>query len=112
MYRTAGGIMTDIRGTYDGGEGSEFEILRSLRIPKLLIIDEVGATKATDFEQATLFRIINARYEANLPTIVVSNLDVTELPAVMGERSFDRLRENGGIAIKFEWASARGARHD
>lgn len=111
MYRTAGGIMTDIRGTYDGGEGSEFEILKSLRLPKLLIIDEVGATKPSDFEQATLFRVINARYEANLPTIVISNLDVTELPAVMGERSFDRLRENGGIAVKFEWASERGIRH-
>jgi DNA replication protein DnaC len=40
--------------------------------------------------------------------VIVSNLPPRELPAAMGERCTDRLRENGGIVLGFDWDSARG----
>ncbi|SFB60167.1 ATP-binding protein [Azotobacter beijerinckii] len=107
IYRTVGGIIDEIRSTYDGGKGGEAEIMKILVGSDLLVLDEVGATKATDFELATLFRIINGRYEQCLPTIIVSNLGPKELPAALGERCVDRLRENGGILVPFDWESAR-----
>lgn len=107
VYRTVGGIISGIRGTYDGAEGSEHEIIRLLTHCRLLILDEVGATKATEFEQSILFKIINGRYEQCLPTVVISNLAAKDLPAMLGERCVDRLRENGGIAVTFDWGSAR-----
>lgn len=106
VYRTVGGVMDEIRAAYDG-QGSEAEIMKTLVGADLLVLDEVGATKATEFELATLFRIINGRYEQNLPTLIVSNLGPQELPAALGERCVDRLRENGGILVPFDWASAR-----
>lgn len=106
VYRTVGGVMDEIRATYDG-QGSEAEIMKTLVGADLLVLDEVGATKATEFELATLFRLINGRYEQNLPTLIVSNLGPQELPAALGERCVDRLRENGGILVPFDWASAR-----
>ena len=110
VYRTAGGILQYIKGSYDSrAEYSEAEAFASLVKPSLLVIDEVGATKPTEFEQATLFAIINGRYEDQRPTIVVSNLMPAELPPVLGERSVDRLREGGGIALVFDWQSARRA---
>lgn len=109
VYRTLGGILQYIKGSYDkASDYSEAEAFARLITPSLLIIDEIGATKPTEFELASLFQIINGRYEDQLPTIVISNLPAKELPAAMGERCVDRLREAGGIAVGFDWKSARG----
>lgn len=107
LYRTVGGILQYIKGSYGDSEYSEAEAFDSLCKPELLIIDEVGATKPTEFELATLFQIINTRYEEQLPTILVSNLMPKELAPALGERCVDRLREGGGIALVFDWKSAR-----
>jgi len=111
VYRTLGGILQYIKGSYDkASEYSEAQAFASLIEPSLLIIDEIGATKATEFELATLFQIINGRYEEQLPTIVISNLPSKELPGAMGERCVDRLREGGGVAVGFNWLSARSTK--
>ncbi|MNZ80876.1 DNA replication protein DnaC [compost metagenome] len=108
VYRTVAGLLQYVKGSYDrDSEYSEADAFRSLVEPDLLILDEIGATKPTEFEQATVFAVINARYEEQLPTIVVSNLGPKELPGALGERCVDRLREGGGIALVFDWESAR-----
>lgn len=109
VYRTVGGILQHIKGSYDReSEYSEADAFAAYTKPSLLIIDEVGATKPTEFELATLFNIINGRYEEQLPTVVISNLPAGELSGALGERCVDRLREGGGIAVGFDWKSARG----
>lgn len=108
VYRTVTGIMQYVKGSFSNGAGyTETDAHEALISPDLLIIDEVGATKPTEFEQATIFNIINGRYEQCRPTIVISNLMPEELPAAIGERCVDRLREGGGKALVFDWASAR-----
>ncbi len=111
VYRTVGSLLQAIRATYDRSvEQTESQIFASMIQPSLLILDEIGATKEkpSDFELSTLFTIINGRYEQQRPTIIVSNLKAEELPAAMGDRCVDRLREGGGIAVKFDWESQRG----
>ena len=39
----------------------------------LLVLDDVGAEKMTDWAQQTLYTVLNARYEGSLPTIVTTN---------------------------------------
>lgn len=110
VYRTVGGILQHIKGSYDrDSEYSEADAFAAYIKPSLLIIDEVGATKPTEFELASLFNIINGRYEEQLPTVVISNLPAGELSGALGERCVDRLREGGGIAVGFDWQSARRA---
>ena len=41
----------------------------------LLVLDDVGAEKLTTWAQQTLYGVLNARYEAGLPTIVTTNND-------------------------------------
>lgn len=109
IYRTIGGLLGEIRATYDRDSGNtEYRIIEALVAADLVILDEIGATKASEFELATLFQIINGRYEEMRPTVIVSNLEPAELPAAMGERCVDRLREGGGIACSFGWDSERG----
>lgn len=108
VYRTVGGILQHIKGSFSrDSDYSEAEAFAAYTKPSLLIIDEVGATKSTEFELAALFTIINGRYEEKLPTVVISNLSAEELPDALGERCVDRLREGGGIAVGFNWESAR-----
>lgn len=108
VYRTVAGLLQYIKGSYgDKAEYSEAQAFASLVDPDLLIIDEVGATKPSEFELATLFTVINGRYEDQRPTIVISNLDFDRLGEVLGERSVDRLREGRGIGLVFEGESER-----
>ena len=74
----------------------------------LLLIDELGAQGGTEFERQSLHQIIDTRYRNMRPTIVTSNLPSGKLSAYIGDRALDRLRENGGQAITFDWESSRG----
>ena len=108
VYRTVPGILQYIKASYDNATNyTEAEAYSSLVTCSLLVIDEIGATKQTEFELSVLFTIINGRYERQLPTVIVSNLMPKELPDAMGERCVDRLREGGGIALVFDWESMR-----
>lgn len=108
VYRTVGGMLIELKSTYDrDSERSEATVMRGLITPSLLILDEIGATKPSEFELATLFAVINARYEQELPTVIVSNLPPKGLAGAIGERCVDRLREGGGIVVGFDWESAR-----
>lgn len=108
LYRTVYGILQHVKGSFDKeSEYNESEAFQAFIDPELLIIDEVGATKSTEFEQQTLFNIVNGRYEQQIPTIVISNLMPEELVQALGERCVDRLREGGGIAQTFTWGSVR-----
>lgn len=108
LYRTVYGILQYVKGSFDReAEYNETDAFAAFIEPHLLIIDEVGATKTTEFEQQTLFNIINGRYEQQIPTIVISNLMPEELVIALGERCVDRLREGGGIAQIFTWGSVR-----
>ncbi|PVZ19946.1 MULTISPECIES: ATP-binding protein [unclassified Pseudomonas] len=111
VYRTFGSVLQAIRSSYgQGAEQTEVDILRSLISPDLLVLDELGVSKEqpSDFEMTTLFAIINGRYEQMRPTVVISNLGASDLPKAIGDRCMDRLRENGGFVVPFEWESQRG----
>lgn len=88
----------------------EADVIRSYTRCDLLVIDEVGVQFGTEFEKNALFEIINDRYEAQKPTILISNLSPDGVCEYLGERAFDRLHENGGRCIAFAWESHRRSR--
>ncbi|MBM0211854.1 DNA replication protein DnaC [Pseudomonas syringae pv. maculicola] len=109
LYVTAGGIIRSVKETFGSQTKTESQIYADLIRPHLLVIDEVGLQNGTDFERQVLFEVINGRYEQLKPTIVVSNLSITDLKLSMGDRAVDRLRDRGGLVCVFRWPSARGA---
>lgn len=97
-----------IRDTWSrGASRSEEDVLRRFTSIDLLILDEVGAPMVNGGEQNELFKMINRRYERVAPTLVISNQNRDGLLASLGERAFDRLRENGGRLVAFDWESFR-----
>jgi len=89
-------------------EDSETQVMEELTTPDLLIIDEIGVQFGSEFEKNAMFDILNTRYENRRPTIMLSNLTQKEVNSFLGDRIFDRLREDGGKCIPFDWASHRG----
>lgn len=87
---------------------TESQAVAALVFPDLLILDEVGVQFGSEFEKNLLFDVLNERYEKRRPTLLLSNLPLEEVRAYLGERVFDRLREDGGMRIVFDWESHRG----
>lgn len=109
MFTSASRLLRRIKESYrrDSHE-SEKQAYAVFTTCELLIIDEIGIQFGTEYEKNTLFDVINERYENLRPTILLSNLTIDEVKGYLGERTFDRLRENGGQAIAFTWESHRG----
>jgi len=91
------------------GGMSESAMLRKLSDLDLLIIDEVGQQRGTETEMLLIFEIIDGRYKNMLPTVLISNLDKTGIREAIGDRAFDRLRQDGGTVVPFNWGSMRSA---
>lgn len=97
-----------VRATYSReATQSERDVIDSLASPELVIIDDVGAAAVTEFARGLVHAVIDARYQAERSTVVITNLTLQELPDAIGERAVDRLRENGGTSIVFPGPSLR-----
>ncbi len=68
-------------------------IMNHLREVDLLVLDDMGAEKTSDWTKEILFNIIDYRYNEQLPMIVTTNCVPEELKEKIGDRNFDRLRE-------------------
>lgn len=66
---------------------------RLLQSDSLLILDDIGAEKTTEFVAETLYLIVNDRYEKMRPIIFTSNLPIGELAAKVGDRTASRIVE-------------------
>lgn len=94
-----------------GSDGYEREFLSEwARIPILAISDPDGSReKQSEFYLEWLYRIIDARYRANLPTWMTINAkDGDEACKLIGDRCWDRVRD-GAVVVRMCWPSYRAA---
>lgn len=90
-----------------GSENTERDVIEYFGGIDVLILDEVGIQFGSETERMFMFDIINTRYDNMLPTILISNLDINNLKEILGEQAVDRLREDGGNVLVFNWDSQR-----
>ena len=70
--------------------------LMDISRPDLLILDDFGATKNTEYNTSLLYEIIDTRYRSNKPLIITTNLSPKELknaPTMELSRIYDRVIE-------------------
>jgi len=60
----------------------------------LLVIDEINRTFDTAAEQQRIFDVLDYRYNAHVPTVLVGNFKGGDLRQRLGEALADRLMEN------------------
>ena len=78
-------------------KGAEHELKRLTKIP-LLLVDDLGTEKVSEFTEEATYRLLNERYNHCRPLIITSNLPATDPNGVdlvdkLGERITSRLAE-------------------
>lgn len=85
-------LTNKIQGMFDGKQ----EFIESLNRYSLLIIDDLGAERKSEYMQEMVFNIIDSRYRSGLPFIITTNLTTDEIkkPQEIGySRIYDRILE-------------------
>ncbi len=77
-------LLNLLRSGYKRGD---FDTLLTLSQEcQLLILDDLGTESQTDWATETLFELVNARYQAWLPTVVVTNCELGDLDPRLNSR--------------------------
>ena len=84
-------FLEDLRDNYDNKDPEFDEVLRMIKTCRLLIIDDIGAERVTDWVRERMVSIINTRVSNNLTTIYTSNLSPEELRGELGDRIASRV---------------------
>ncbi|MDI3402850.1 ATP-binding protein [Streptomyces cavernicola] len=74
------------------GHDPERELYTLMRCP-LLLLDDLGAAKASEWTEELTYRLINHRYEHLRPTLITTNLPIRDLRSKLGDRVASRLAE-------------------
>ena len=85
-------LTNKIQGMFEGKQ----EFINDLNRYSLLILDDLGAERKSEFMQEMVFNIIDSRYRSGLPFIITTNLTMEEIkkPQDVGySRIYDRILE-------------------
>ena len=84
-------FLEELRDNYDNKDPDFEQVLTMVKSCKLLIIDDIGAERVTDWVRERVVSIINTRVSNNLATIYTSNLSPEELREELGDRISSRV---------------------
>lgn len=85
-------LFLSLRGSFgDRSRESEQEIINNMTEPHVIVFDDIGAQKLSDYVIEAWYTIIDRRYRDNLPTMFTSNLGLREISAYMTDRVASRL---------------------
>jgi DNA replication protein DnaC len=92
-------LLSKFRSSYaKNSSESEIEILDRYSKAKLLVLDDFGVEKSTEWAYQMLYLLINRRYENMLTTVFTSNLDLKELGEKLGDNRIpSRIQSMGKI---------------
>lgn len=97
VFITTPRLFDQLRAGFD--DGSFTKLMRRCQNANLLILDDLGAEKPTEWVQERLYAIVNHRYEHELPIWVTTNLTPDGLAAAIGERTWWRLQEGACLLV-------------
>lgn len=144
LFRGYSSLLKQIQGTYsrqmiaDEETGvilTEYSILRDVTDVDVLVLDDLGAEKSSEWALSMLYHVINERYNERRTTIITTNLswDDPQIPASaekptfarqvmrpqtlrdrISERTYSRLKEMCPIRLEIvgkDYREIRGARN-
>lgn len=96
LFYEFGSLLKEIQNSYNPvSQTSELTVLAPIIEAEVVVLDELGATKPTDWVRDTMMQIINARYNDKKLTIFTTNyMDTRAAPATetLEDRIGTRLR--------------------
>jgi DNA replication protein DnaC len=84
-------LLKEIQNSYnDSVKATELDVLRPVFETEVLVLDELGAVKPTEWVWDTVSLILNTRYNDNRTTIITTNFDNEAAGAAAGPRGAAR----------------------
>lgn len=107
-YYDLRGLLKTIRGTYNPeSKVPELTVLRPAMESDLVVLDDLGAEKPTDWVEETLGLVINERYSNGRLTLITSNYedtgDTTNMESLMVRVGFRLHSRLHGMCEFLEW---------
>ena len=93
LFSTFPDHLEHIREEYDHTGKKEY--LAKMKTVPMLVLDDLGKERKTEWTQNILFDVINYRYEHLLPVIITTNFSYDDLANYIGDAVFSRLYEMG-----------------
>lgn len=104
VFGTINSLLSQIRYSYEDDKESEKELFDQYTKCSLLVIDDLGKEKVTEWTEQLVFDIINTRYERLKPVLITTNLNLKDIRA--------KYRENGDALVDRIVEMCQGVRLD
>lgn len=94
-------LLHEIKASWDEHEARRSEnentILNRYSVRPLLVLDDLGAEKISDWSRQVIYLLLDRRYRDCKQTIITSNLTLQEIADVLEPRIASRLCEMGAV---------------
>lgn len=114
VFQTVPELLERIRSTFNAKQkDTEKSIMEALLHCDLLVLDDIGSEKISDWVLDVMFRIVDGRYRQKKPIVYTTNLNPKELKFQLNDRIYDRMIEtstiieNSGTSYRREIAEKR-----
>lgn len=88
--------LTSASGPFSREAEEQQILLRKMNTARLLIIDDLGSERGTDYKMEQVFEVIDSRYGAKKPMIITTNLSLKQMQEeadVRRKRIYERIFE-------------------
>ena len=91
IFTTAIDLLSEIKYSYESNDTES--TIKMYENCSLLILDDLGIEKSTEWTHELFYKIIDTRYSNQKPTIITTNLSDEELKIKLSERITSRIYE-------------------
>jgi len=77
------------------------------KAPQLLLLDDIGAERPSDWVRERLYSLINYRWSNGLSTIYTSNISPEKIKDVVGTRVHSRIFCQKNLVVRFDGSDRR-----
>ena len=84
-------MLLDIRSAFKSENADESALIKKYVKPEVLVMDDLGTEKASEWVMQTLYVIINSRYEEEKQTLITSNNSLEEIRKNLNDKMASRI---------------------
>lgn len=98
-FARASDIPYEIQKSFDNPNMSESDVVEPLRRCSLLVLDDIGADKMTDYDRGVIQSLVDYRINYCRPTVYTTNLTEDDMNRVLDTRTVDRIYGSSVVLI-------------
>jgi DNA replication protein DnaC len=96
LFSDCTALLHRLQNTFErDAERGKSDVLRPVLSAEILVLDDLGAQKSSEWVREILYLVLNERYSARLPTILTTNLRLDSAPADAARTKLDSSATSG-----------------